>query len=144
MECSRHDKSLLSVDRLSMHVVEHQRNTTITHTLTLYRCTEMCKMLFERGNEFFVQKVHCSHSVDCWTLLCHVSNKSEVLLAHVSFIAAGSLLLLFWRCRVGRAWLGMPTLHIHTISKVGALHSRIQALFQYSVGQRKYHGIHGI
>ncbi len=40
------------------------------------------------------------------TLVCHVSNEQGELLAHVSSIAAESLLLPFWVIRLGQAWLG--------------------------------------
>ncbi len=71
------------------------RNTTIIHTLTLYRSTELCRILFEHGNKLYMHKVKCSHSVDWRILLYYVSNELEILLAHIPSIAAGSLLLLF-------------------------------------------------
>ncbi len=55
----------------------------------------MCRMLFEHGNKLYMHKVKCSHSVDWRILFYYVSNELEILLANISSIAAGSLLLLF-------------------------------------------------
>jgi hypothetical protein len=52
-----------------------KRKQTVTHILTMYKGTEIYRMLFEHGNELYMQKVSCSHSFDLRVLLCHVSNE---------------------------------------------------------------------
>jgi hypothetical protein len=74
----------------------------------------------------------------CWrlTLLCHVSNEKGVLSAHVSSIAAGSLLPPIYRAsRWARLGLGhCPLTHS---SRASFLYSWIQAIPWYSVRNKE-------
>jgi hypothetical protein len=95
-----------------MHVVEHhddlfswKKKNNYIHMSTLYEYRHKDSWNLAANNLLKI-----TTSLLCWplNLLCHVSNEQRVLLAHISSIAAGSLLQPFWGVRVGRAWLGLP------------------------------------
>ncbi len=73
----------------------------------------------------------------CWllTLLCHVLNEQGVLLAHVSSIVAGSLLLPFQAIRLGWALLG--SLPPHTFPQASFLYSGSRQSPQTLLGTAK-------
>jgi hypothetical protein len=120
------------VDRGSMHVAEQHDDLFSWKKYYNYLCCANtdAKMLPNVVIDSRCEKYNVL-TLLLLTLLCHISNKKGVVLAHVSSIAAGSLLLPFWGVRAGRACLGLQP---HTpFSQAGSLYSRIQAIPRYSV-----------